>query len=60
MPTEYNDERLDERGFRERFGRYDAASLWGAQWIGSALTKREYIYFDFDTGRYVVEPRYRY
>ncbi|MGW5773136.1 hypothetical protein ACWEVY_28790 [Streptomyces longwoodensis] len=32
-------------------------SSWGARWVGSALTKRHYIYFDHTRREYVKEAR---
>lgn len=57
MDTVYTDGRLDERQFVAKFGNVLAMSSWGARWVGSALTKRHYIYFDHKAGDYTVESR---
>ena len=54
---EYNDGRLEEREFVAQFGPVLAMSSWGARWVGSALTKTKYIYFDHTSGQYVTEGR---
>jgi len=54
---EHTDGRLGEREFIAKFGPVLAMSSWGARWVGSALTKSEYIYFDHKSGQYSVESR---
>jgi hypothetical protein len=57
IELEYNDGRLSEADFVAKFGNVLAMSSWGARWVGSALTRRHYIYFNRKTGQYTVEPR---
>lgn len=55
--TEIKDGRMTEAQFRTKYGSMLAFSSWGGRWVGSALTKRHYIWFDHKQGSYVVEAR---
>lgn len=48
---------MTEREFFAKFGNVLAFSSWGARWVGSALTKHHYIYFDHSQREYVKEAR---
>ncbi len=54
---EYDDGRMSEKEFIAKYGIPLAMSSWGARWVGSALTKSKYIYFDHTTGQYKEERR---
>jgi hypothetical protein len=51
------DGRMTPEQFGAKYGRVLAMSLWGARWVGSALTKSSYIYFDHKSGQYITEKR---
>ncbi len=51
------DARLNPNDFTAKYGEMLSYSLWGARWVGSALTKKHYIWFDHTEQRYVVEIR---
>lgn len=57
--VEYSDERLTEAEFISAHPDVEMFSLWGARFVGSALTKQKYIYFDHKVGKYQIESRYR-